>query len=154
MDRSTISPSERVIARIDGLAGWVIFNNPERNNALSLDMWKAIGVVLEDYASNPEVRVIVICGAGERAFSAGADISEFDRERSTPEQIQSYNSTAAAASGKLAAIDKPTIAVIRGWCLGGGVAVALACDLRIAADNARFGGSGSPARCGLQLARR
>lgn len=134
-----ISPSERVIARIDGAVGWVIFNNPERNNALSLDMWKAIHVILDHYGSNSDVRVIVVCGAGDKAFSSGADISEFDKVRSTPEQVASYNSTIESASKKLATIGKPTIAMIRGWCMGGGVGVALACDLRIAAANASFG---------------
>jgi len=134
-----ISPSERVLAKIDGSIGWMIFNNPERKNALSLDMWESIPVILDHYGSNPDVRVIVVCGTGETAFCAGADISEFDNARSTPEQIARYNSIGKTASQKLAIIDKPTIAMIRGWCMGGGVGIALACDLRIASANARFG---------------
>jgi enoyl-CoA hydratase/carnithine racemase len=133
-----LSPSERVIARIDGNIGWLIFNNPEHNNALSLDMWKAMDVILDHYNSNPDVRVVVVCGAGEKAFTAGADISEFDKVRSTPEQVAHYNITGQAASKKLITINKPTIAMIRGWCMGGGVGVALACDLRIAATSSRF----------------
>ncbi|MEE9911585.1 MAG: enoyl-CoA hydratase/isomerase family protein [Deltaproteobacteria bacterium] len=133
-----MSPSEHVMARIDGPVGWLIFNHPERNNALSLEMWKAMQVVLDHYSGNSDVRVVVVCGAGEKAFTAGADISEFDRVRRTPEQIAHYNSTGHAASRKLMTIEKPTIAMIRGWCMGGGVGVALACDLRIAAASARF----------------
>jgi len=134
-----ISPSERVIARIDGFIGWMIFNNPERNNALSFDMWQAMDAILDHYDSNPDVRVLVVCGAGDKAFSSGADISEFDRVRSTPQQIEHYNHTAGSASKKLVTISKPTIAMIRGWCMGGGLAVALACDLRISSVKARFG---------------
>jgi enoyl-CoA hydratase len=134
-----ISPSQWVIARIDGIIGWMIFNNPERNNALSLDMWQAMHIILDHYEDNPDVRVIVVCGAGNRAFASGADISEFDKMRSTPEQVASYDRIAEAASRKLVTIGKPTIAMIRGWCMGGGLAVALTCDLRIAAASARFG---------------
>ena len=133
-----ISPSERVIARIDGLIGWMIFNNLERNNALSLDMWKAIHVILDHYGNNADVRIIVVCGAGDKAFSSGADISEFGKVRSTPNQVTSYSSAAESASRKLGTIGKPTIAMIRGWCMGGGVGIALACDLRIAAASSCF----------------
>ena len=134
-----ISPSERIMARIDGFVGRLILNNPERNNALSFDMWQAMQIVLDHYEQNPHVRVIVVCGAGDKAFASGADISEFETMRSTPEQIAVYNRTAESASRKLATIGKPTVAMIRGWCMGGGLAVALACDLRIASVNARFG---------------
>jgi enoyl-CoA hydratase len=138
-ESNMISPSERIIARIEGTTGWMIFNNPGRNNALSLDMWKALPVVLDHFSRNPDIRVIVVCGAGDKAFTAGADISEFGEERSTPEQVDYYNGIRQSATEALAGIRKPTIAMIRGWCLGGGIGVALACDLRIASDNARFG---------------
>jgi len=134
-----ISPSKQVIARIEGPIGWLIFNQPERNNALSLEMWQAMHMILDHYADNPDVRVIIVCGAGDKAFTSGADISEFDKVRSTPEQVAYYNNTGESASKKLYTINKPTIAMIRGFCMGGGVGVALACDLRISAASARFG---------------
>ncbi|MBN1546681.1 MAG: enoyl-CoA hydratase/isomerase family protein [Syntrophaceae bacterium] len=134
-----ISPSERVIARIEGSTGWLIFNQPERNNALTLEMWQAMYAVLDHYAENPDVRVIVVCGAGDRAFTAGADVSEFDKVRSTPEQVAYYNKTGETASRKLYTINKPTIAMIRGFCMGGGMGIALTCDMRISAASAHFG---------------
>lgn len=134
-----ISPSEKMIARIEAPIGWVIFNNPERRNAVSLDMWQAIADILDHYEQANDVRVIVLCGAGGKAFASGADISEFKNARSSPEQVANYDRIAGLASAKLALIRKPTIAMIQGWCIGGGVAIALACDIRIAADTARFG---------------
>jgi enoyl-CoA hydratase/carnithine racemase len=134
-----ISPSKRVIARIEDSTGWLIFNQPDRNNAVTLEMWQAMHVVLDHYAENPDVRVIVVCGAGDKAFTSGADISEFDTVRSTPEQVAHYNKTGETASKKLYTINKPTIAMIRGFCMGGGIGIALACDMRISAASARFG---------------
>jgi enoyl-CoA hydratase/carnithine racemase len=134
-----ISPSERMIAEIQGGVGWITFNNPERRNAVSLDMWEALGVILDHYAADPGVRVVVLKGAGEKAFVSGADISQFEKQRSSPETIAQYDRIAEGSSTKLTKFRKPTIAMIRGWCIGGGVGIALACDLRIAADDARFG---------------
>jgi enoyl-CoA hydratase len=134
-----ISPSERMIAQKDGAIGWMIFNNPERRNALSLDMWQAMPVILEHFDRDPEVRVIVLRGAGDKAFISGADISQFEKQRSSPETIAQYDAIAEVANARLQHIRKPTIAMIHGFCIGGGVGVALQCDLRIAADTARFG---------------
>ena len=133
-----ISPSERMIAQKDGAIGWMIFNNPGRRNALSLDMWQAMPVILDHFERDPEVRVIVLKGAGDKAFISGADISQFEQQRSSPESVAQYDAIAEAANAKLQDIRKPTIAMIHGFCIGGGVGVALQCDLRIAADNARF----------------
>lgn len=134
-----MSPSERMIAEKDGAIGWMIFNNPERRNAISLDMWQAMPVILEQFDRDPAIRVIVLKGAGDKAFISGADISQFEKQRSSPETIAEYDRIAEIANHKLGEIRKPTIAMIRGFCIGGGVGVALQCDLRIAADNARFG---------------
>jgi len=134
-----ISPTERMIAQKDGAIGWMTFNNPERRNALSLDMWQAIPVILDHFDRDAEVRVIVLKGAGDKAFVSGADISQFEKQRSSPESIAQYDAVAEQASMKLAEIRKPTIAMIHGFCIGGGVGIALQCDLRIAADTARFG---------------
>jgi enoyl-CoA hydratase len=133
-----ISPTERVIAEIDGAIGWMIFNNLPRHNALSLDMWEAIPTVLTAFENDERVRVIVLRGAGEKAFISGADISQFEQQRSSPETTERYETIANEAGKRLAECRKPTIAMIRGYCIGGGLGVALGCDLRFAADDARF----------------
>ena len=134
-----ISPSERMIAEKDGAIGWMIFNNPERRNAISLDMWQAMPVILDHFDRDPAIRVVVLRGAGDKAFISGADISQFEKQRSSPETVAEYDRIAELANQKLGEIRKPTIAMIRGFCIGGGVGVALQCDLRIAAADARFG---------------
>jgi len=133
------SLTDKLIARKDGAIGWIIFNNPERHNATSYEMWQSLPVVLNAYVMDPEVRVVVFRGAGEKAFSAGADISQFKEKRSSAEAVKEYNAAADAANQALRECSKPTIAMIRGYCIGGGTAVAVGCDIRIAADDARFG---------------
>jgi len=134
-----ISPSERMIAQKDGAIGWMIFNNPERRNALSLDMWQAMPVILEEFERDPAIRVVVLKGAGDKAFVSGADISQFEKQRSSEEAVRRYDEIGEAAQASLAACGKPVIAMVRGYCLGGGLNIALLCDLRIAAEDARFG---------------
>lgn len=134
-----ISPTERMIAEKDGAIGWMVFNNPERRNALSLDMWQAVPEILAAFDADPAIRVVVLTGAGDRAFVSGADISQFEKQRSSPETIAQYDKIAEQAMTSLQALRKPTIAMIRGFCIGGGLAVALQCDLRLAAETARFG---------------
>ncbi|HXZ92107.1 MAG TPA: enoyl-CoA hydratase [Burkholderiales bacterium] len=129
----------RVIAEKQGPVGWLVFNNPERRNAVSLDMWEAIPRVLERFESDAELRVIVLAGAGDKAFVSGADISQFESQRSGAEAVQRYEEIAEGAQLRLQRCDKPVLAMIRGYCLGAGVNIALTCDLRIAADDARFG---------------
>jgi enoyl-CoA hydratase/carnithine racemase len=131
--------TDKLVAERDGSIGWITFNSPERLNATSYEMWQALPVVLDAYAKDPEVRAIVFRGAGEKAFSAGADISQFKEKRSGAEATKVYNAAADAANQALRECSKPTIAMIRGYCMGGGTAVAVGCDIRIAADDARFG---------------
>ena len=131
--------TDRIIVRKEGPVGWLIFNNPERRNAISVDMWQAIPSVLSQYESDPQVRVIVLAGAGDKAFVSGADISQFEKERSSADAVQRYEELAEGAAARLQGCDKPQIAMIRGYCLGGGMNIAVLCDLRIAADDARFG---------------
>ena len=131
--------TDRIIARKEGPVGWLIFNNPERRNAISVDMWEAIPAVLSQYESDPQVRVIVLAGAGDKAFVSGADISQFEKERSSADAVQRYEELAEGAAARLQDCDKPLIAMIRGYCLGGGLNIAVLCDLRIASDDARFG---------------
>jgi enoyl-CoA hydratase/carnithine racemase len=102
-------------------------------------MWEAIPLVIEAFERDPAVRVIVLKGAGEKAFISGADISQFEALRSSPEAVKEYDAIGDRAQARLQGASKPTIAMIHGYCIGGGVGVALACDLRIAADSARFG---------------
>jgi enoyl-CoA hydratase len=129
----------KLVARKDGALGWLIFDNPERRNALTLDMWQGIPEVLRAFDADPEVRVVIIAGAGDKAFVSGADISQFESARSNSEADGRYSGFTDAAFGALERVSKPTIAMIRGFCIGGGLAVALSCDLRIAADDAKFG---------------
>jgi enoyl-CoA hydratase/carnithine racemase len=129
----------RIEARKEGALGWMIFANHARLNAVSLSMWEAIPRVLEDFAADAAIRCVVLAGAGERAFVSGADISQFEAQRSGPEAVQRYEQLAEGAQAKLAAFDKPTVAMVRGYCLGAGLNIANACDLRIAGDDARFG---------------
>ncbi len=134
-----ISPSERMIVETDGAIGWITFNNPARHNAVSQDMWEAIPPIIAHFEQDPAVRVIVVKGAGDKAFVSGADISQFEKLRSSPEAVRQYDAVGDAAQRRLQGAAKPTIAMIRGYCIGGGVGVAISCDLRIAADSARFG---------------
>jgi enoyl-CoA hydratase/carnithine racemase len=140
MARQLELESKKIIGRIDddGI-GWLIFNQPERHNALSLEMWQGIGDVLESYAGDPDVRVAIMRGAGGKAFVSGADISEFDKNRATAEQEAAYGKIAGRANHWLATFDKPFIALIEGFCIGGGLATALSADIRIATPDSRFG---------------
>ena len=134
-----MSDTPRIEARREGAIGWQIFDNPARRNAVSLGMWEAIPRVLDGFGADPAVRVVVLAGAGEKACVSGADIWQFDSQRSGPEAVQRYEEIAEGAQLRLQSFDKPTIAMIRGYCLGAGLNIANVCDLRIAADDARLG---------------
>jgi enoyl-CoA hydratase/carnithine racemase len=129
----------RMIARKQGAVGWMIFNNPERRNAVGSDMWAAIPGILANFADDAAIRVIALTGAGDRAFVSGADISQFEQQRSTPETVAAYDAVSEQATKALKAASKPTVAVIRGWCIGGGLGIAVSCDLRFATDRSKFG---------------
>lgn len=131
--------TDKMIGRKEGFVGQLIFNNPERRNAVSREMWEAIGPILDEFELDPAIRVIVVSGAGEKAFVSGADISEFDKYRDSRADFLAKGSAGDTARDRLRQCGKPLIAMIRGYCLGGGMNVAIACDLRIAADNAQFG---------------
>jgi len=129
----------RIDARKDGAIGWMIFNNPARRNAVSVGMWEAMPKVLDDFGADPQIRLVVLAGVGDKAFVSGADISQFESLRSDPGAVQRYEELAEGAQTRLQLLDKPTVAMIRGFCLGAGVNIANVCDLRIAGDDARFG---------------
>ncbi len=126
-----------IIDRKDGV-GRITFDNPERRNALTYEMWRGLPVVLDDFEGDDAVRVIVLSGAGGKAFSAGADISEFAKIRSTEDSIAVYSEAVTEANHALFGAKKPVIAQIEGFCIGGGLGVAMCCDLRIAAADSRF----------------
>jgi enoyl-CoA hydratase/carnithine racemase len=133
-----MSQTDKILSRKDGGVGFVIFNNPERHNAVSLDMWEAAGRILDDFVADDDVRVVVLTGAGGKAFVSGADISKFASERATVEAQRAYNAKTDATYSSIAEFPKPTIAMIRGYCIGGGLGLATCCDLRICTDNSRF----------------
>ena len=126
-----------IIDRSDGI-GRITFDNQARRNALTYEMWCGLAVVMADLADDDTVRVIVLAGAGGMAFSAGADISEFAKKRSAEDAIVIYDKAVGEATDALVSAKKPLIAQIDGFCVGGGLGVAMACDLRIAADDSRF----------------
>ena len=132
--------TEKIQAHIDDAGiGWVIFNNPERHNAMSLEMWQGLGDALENFTTDANVRVAVLRGAGDKAFISGADISEFDSKRGSAEQKASYEKTMGRSNRALGSFKKPLIALIEGYCIGGGLATALHADIRIATPDSTFG---------------
>ena len=143
--------TERLIGRKDGAIGWMIFNNPERRNAVSIDMWQAIPGVLEAFEADPEIRVVVFTGAGDKAFVSGADISQFEDVRANREANEVYSTRSASANRAMVRLSKPSIAMIKGFCIGGGMAVALTCDLRVCSDDSRFAIPAATPRPGLWL---
>lgn len=131
--------TDRMIAEKQGTTGWLTFNQPEKRNAVSVDMWEAIPIVLDAFEEDPEIRVIVLTGAGGQAFVSGADISQFEQHRAGQQAVGAYEEVAEAAQMRIYNCDKPTIAMIHGWCLGGGANIALCCDLRLSGTSGRFG---------------
>ncbi len=130
--------TDKMIATKDGSFGWMIFNNPERHNAVSLEMWQAAIGIMEDFARDDAVRVIVIAGAGEKSFVSGADISKFGDERAEADAVARYNDATEGAYQAVLTSPKPTIAMIQGYCIGGGANLAICADLRIASERAKF----------------
>jgi enoyl-CoA hydratase/carnithine racemase len=122
----------------DGV-GVVTFNNPEKRNAMSLDMWEGFGLALIELREDPNVRVVILTGAGDKAFMSGADISQFEKNRHNAQASEEYSRRSDAQRALLANYPKPTIACIRGFCLGGGMQVAMLADIRIAAATSHFG---------------
>ena len=136
---NAISTTDKLVVRKENGIGWVIFNHPERRNALTPEMYESMTAALKSYATDDEVRVVILKGEGDKAFISGADISGFAKNRSTPELVRASDERSEAANRALRECPKPTLAMIRGFCMGGGLSVAIACDLRIAAEGSRFG---------------
>lgn len=122
----------------DGI-GFVTFNQPEKRNAMSMEMWLGLGEILDEFEADSSVSVVVMSGAGDKAFVSGADISQFEKNRSNADGQKEYNRQTSVGREKFHKFQKPVIAKIRGFCMGGGLAIAMATDLRIAATDGQFG---------------
>ncbi len=146
----------KMLAGTDAGVGTVTFNQPEKRNAMSVEMWAGLAAILDRFAADPDVKVVVLTGAGDKAFVSGADISQFDQLRGDADAQQEYDRQTSAGRATLAGFAKPIIAQICGYCLGGGLNIAMQADIRIAAEGAEFG---APAArignvYGLEMARK
>ena len=133
-----VSPTERVKAWVDGAVLHIRFNNPSKHNALSVDMWGAVPPLLLQAEQDDNIRVVVFSGEGGKSFISGADISQFDDLRAQKEAVTKYELLAEQALEGIYEFSKPTIACIKGYCVGGGVNVAISCDLRVASTDSTF----------------
>ena len=131
--------TDRMLARIEGGIGWMTYNNPARLNAMSMDMNAAVPRILDAFQASDDVRVVVVTGAGGKAFVSGADISEFGEKRTSVDARAEYDRVAAEAGKAWTRVDKPIIAMIRGYCIGGGMLTAMQADIRIASEGSQFG---------------
>jgi enoyl-CoA hydratase len=130
---------QKLFGRRDGAVGHLVFNNPAKLNAVSLDMWASFSAILEEFDADPEIRCLVVSGAGGKAFVSGADISKFESERANAEAQVRYDAISKEGYESLYNFSKPTIAKISGYCIGGGMNLAACCDLRYCNEGARFG---------------
>jgi enoyl-CoA hydratase len=131
--------TEKLLMQKDGSIGWIVFNQPEKRNAVSLEMWEAMPEYIRELTADDAIRVVVLRGAGEDAFVSGADISQFkDRRRNMADQ-EEYSRISSRGQDALQTLGKPLLAMIHGYCIGGGVGISLTADIRIASDEARFG---------------
>ena len=121
-----------------GAVGWIVFDQPARRNAISDAMWRGIPPAMQQFDADPEVRCVAFRGAGTDAFSAGADISEFEKNRSSTESVGGYDTLLDQVLHSIQNSPKPSVAMIYGYCFGGGLEIALACDLRYCAAGAQF----------------
>jgi len=134
-----MSDAPTLLMEKDGPIGWLIFNRPDKRNAVGIETWQLMPEYAKDLAADDAIRVVILRGAGDRAFVAGADISQFkDRRRNMDDEAE-YRRIGARGREALAALSKPLLAMIHGYCVGGGVSIAIGCDIRIASDDARFG---------------
>lgn len=143
MSQAAVAPAgapgfDKILAEKSGPVGRLIFNNPERRNAVSYEMWEAAAAILRDFAADDAVRVVVLSGAGGKAFVSGADISKFESERSDTEAVRRYGVLTDSVYTALYDFPKPTIAAIRGFCIGGGLGLAVCCDIRLCTEGSRF----------------
>jgi enoyl-CoA hydratase len=131
--------TDKMLAYVEDGIGWMIVNNPERHNAMGVEMFGAVPAILGAFQDDPDVRVVIVRGAGDKAFVSGGDISQFGERRTTPEDRAEYNRGSNLSWGSWESLDKPVIAMIRGYCLGGGLLLAMKTDIRIASEASQFG---------------
>jgi enoyl-CoA hydratase/carnithine racemase len=131
--------TDKLLLEKDGPIGWIVFNQPEKRNAVSQEMWQQMPEHVRELMSDDAIRVVILRGAGEQAFVAGADISQFKDRRRNMADEEEYRRISGRGQESLATLSKPLLAMIHGYCVGGGVSIAIACDMRIAADDAQFG---------------
>ncbi len=136
---TTAYANGQILAVRDGGIGTITFNQPEKRNAMSMEMWLGLAEILTQYEADDTLAVVVLTGAGDKAFVSGADISQFAKHRNNAEAQQEYDRITGIGRQKLASFTKPVIARIRGFCMGGGLAVAMATDIRIATPDSQFG---------------
>ena len=139
MEKTETPAPGRVIAEKENGIGWLIYDNPARRNAFNGEMTEQAMAALDDFGSDPAVRVVIVRGGGDRNFVSGGDISSFEKQMATEESKARMFKRREESSEKLRLVEKPTIAMIRGYCLGGGLGLALNCDIRICTEDARFG---------------
>jgi enoyl-CoA hydratase len=137
-DQLQYAGGKMLASKQDGV-GVVTFNQPEKHNAMSVEMWKGLADILDDFARDPAIRTVILTGAGTRAFVSGADISQFEQQRASADAQRAYDEQTAIGRQRLSSFPKPTIASIRGYCLGGGLAIAMQADIRIASPDTQFG---------------
>ena len=128
----------KILTEQSGDIARIIFNQPEKRNAVSLEMWEAVEEAATRFAADETVRILILSGAGGKAFVSGADISKFETERGSAEAVDHYNATTKRVYDLIEAFPKPTIAQIDGYCIGGGVALSLSCDIRICGEKSQF----------------
>ena len=131
--------SGRMLAAVQDGVGLLTFNQPEKRNAMSVEMWDGLAAILEGWGEDDAVRVVVMTGAGDKAFVSGADISQFGERRGSAEAQREYDAQVSAGRAQLAGFAKPLIARIQGFCLGGGLGIAMQADIRVAAEGSSFG---------------
>ena len=129
----------KILQSVTDGVGIITFNNPDKRNAMSIEMWEGLGAALVELREDDDVRVVILTGAGDKAFMSGADISQFEKNRHNAQAAEDYNRRSDAQRAVLAEYPKPTIACIRGFCLGGGMQMAMLADMRLASDNSQFG---------------
>ena len=147
-----MNESGEVLSRTEGRVGYLTFSNPARHNAVSLAMWRDAGRLLRNFADDPAVGVVVLSGAGSKSFVSGADISKFDKERGTEDAARAYGAAVDRVYAAVHDFPKPTIAMIRGYCIGGGLGLAISCDIRIASGHSRFAMPAAKLGLGYDLA--
>ena len=139
--------SDHLLVERQGAVATVVLNKPQSHNAISIDMYRDLPAIMAELDADTSVKVVVLRGAGQKSFASGADISEFEQERSDAAKAKNYNEHVARAEQAIEGVSKPTIAMVHGYCIGGGAGLAMACDIRFADERAKF--AVTPAKLGL-----